>query len=335
MSAQPPPPNAPAAPSRGARAPFTRVVVLYGGLSSEREVSLNSGRAVHAALVARGYDAHLLDPRDPLNPARAIDLAAALRGLGAEVVFNALHGTYGEDGCLQGLLEWARVPYTGSGVKASAVAMDKELTRVLMARAGVPVAGACIWREGDPLPAAADLPAGPWALKPLAEGSSVGVSKRELLEDLHEGLAAARGAWLIESWLTGTELSVMVLDGEAWGGVEIAPTQGWYDYEAKYVRGDTRYYCPPRISEEVSALLNQLAERAYAALECRGAARVDFIVSDPQDASAPLIALEVNTSPGMTATSLVPKIAAHRGLSFEGLVERLLAGARLELKGAR
>lgn len=328
MSAQLEAPPAPHHPSP------QRVVVLYGGISSERDVSLNSGRAVHAALVSLGYDAHLLDPRDPLNPTRAIDLVGALRGLGAEVVFNALHGTYGEDGCLQGLLEWAGVPYTGSGVKASAMAMDKELTRVLMARAGVPVASGRLWREGDPLPSASDLPAGPWALKPLAEGSSVGVSRREGLEALHEGLRAARGAWLIESWLTGTELSVMVLDGEAWGGVEIVPSSGWYDYEAKYVRGDTRYYCPPRISPALNARVCALAERAYAALECRGAARVDFIVSDPSgDEETPLIALEINTSPGMTATSLVPKIAAQRGLSFEGLVARLLKGARLDLGG--
>ncbi|MBM4291141.1 MAG: D-alanine--D-alanine ligase [Deltaproteobacteria bacterium] len=316
----------------------TRVVVLYGGLSSEREVSLKSGRAVHAALAARGYDARLLDPRDPLSdprgPGRAIDLVAALRGLGAEVVFNALHGTYGEDGCLQGLLEWARLPYTGSGVKASALAMDKELTRVLMARAGVPVAQARVWRAGDPLPAAEALPPGPWALKPLAEGSSVGVSRRESLASLHEGLAGARGAWLIESWLAGTELSVMVLDGEAWGAVEIAPASGWYDYEAKYLRDDTQYHCPPRVSASVDARVRDLAARAYAALECRGAARVDFIVRDPQGgADAPLIALEVNTSPGMTATSLVPKIAAQRGLSFEDLVTRLLAGARLDVEG--
>lgn len=296
-----------------------RVAVLYGGRSSEREVSLATGRAIGAALEARGHDVTMLDPRDPEHPTRHVDLLTALQSAEIELVFNALHGTYGEDGCLQGLLDWSGVPYTGAGVKASAVAMDKDMSRRLFESAGVPVARALTWREGDEPLAFSLLPPAPWALKPLAEGSSVGIERVETYEVLVERLRQARGAWLVESWLEGVELSVMVLDGEAWGGVEIVPSSGWYDYEAKYVRGDTQYFCPPRLPEARLKEIYSLAERAYQALDCRGVARVDFI-----SGVEALIALEINTSPGMTSTSLVPKVAQARGVSFEELCELLM-----------
>ena len=309
-----------------AEAPMTRtyrVAVVYGGRSSEREVSLATGRAVGQALEARGHQVTMIDPRDPQAPERHLDLLDAIERAGAEVVFNALHGTYGEDGCLQGLLDWSGVPYTGSGLKSSAVAMDKEMTRQLWRVAGVPVAEGWVWRAGEPLPQAELLPSGPWALKPLAEGSSVGISRCDELEELHAKLRELKsGSWLIEAWLEGCELSVVVFEGEAWGGVEIVPSRGWYDYEAKYVRGDTQYFCPPRLSDERLSEIYALAERAYLALECEGVARVDFISADSK-----LIALELNTSPGMTATSLVPKVAQARGLSFEELTEQLVTAA--------
>ena len=302
------------------------VGVLYGGRSSERSVSLVTGEAVAAALERAGYPVSLIDARHPTRHQDHVDLFKQLNARGVKVIFNALHGTFGEDGCLQGALEWAGVPYTGSGVKASAVAMDKEMSRKLIAAAGVPVARAGLWREGQPLPTLAELPPAPWAAKPLAEGSSVGIARCEDLTALHDHLQGARGAWLIEAWLEGAEVSVMVLDGEAWGGVEIVPSSGWYDYEAKYVRGDTTYHCPPRLPENMLCVLNQYAELAYEALGCRGAARVDFICSPEQ-----VIALELNTSPGMTPTSLVPKVAAWRGVSFERLVSMMVEGASCEL----
>lgn len=299
-----------------------RVAVLYGGRSSEREVSLATGKAIARALGECGHQVTLIDPQDPNDPSQHIDLLSILRQIQVELVFNALHGTYGEDGCLQGLLDWSGIAYTGAGIKASAVAMDKDMSRRLFESAGVPVAQAITWRAGEPFPTQ-ELPPSPWALKPLSEGSSVGIVRCLDQAMLREHLGKIqKGTWLIESWLQGVELSVMVLDGRAWGGVEIVPSSGWYDYDAKYVRGDTQYFCPPRLSEARLKEIYQLAEKAYKALECRGVARVDFISSDSS-----LIALEINTSPGMTATSLVPKVAQSCGVSFGELCERLMYGA--------
>jgi len=304
-----------------------RVAVLYGGRSSEREVSLSTGVAIGDALRERGHLVTMIDPRDPARPTRHINLLEALEEVKVDLVFNALHGTYGEDGCLQGALEWSGVPYTGSGVKASAVAMDKDMSRRLFTSAGVPVARAVTWRSGDALPAEGQLPEAPWALKPLAEGSSVGIQKITSYTELTAQLADAQGSWLIETWLEGVEVSVMVLDGEAWGGVEIVPSSGWYDYEAKYVRGDTQYFCPPRLPQQRLDEVYSLAERAYEALDCSGVARVDFICGVDT-----LIALELNTSPGMTATSLVPKVAQSRGVAFGALCERLMRSALARAK---
>ena len=304
-----------------------RVAVLYGGRSSEREVSLSTGAAIGAALRERGHLVTMIDPRDPARPSHHINLLKALDEAQVDLVFNALHGTYGEDGCLQGALEWSGVPYTGSGIKASAVAMDKDMSRRLFASAGVPVARALTWRSGSALPNEDQLPQAPWALKPLAEGSSVGIKKVLCFTELMSHLAEAQGSWLVETWLEGVELSVMVLDGQAWGGVEIVPSSGWYDYEAKYVRGDTQYFCPPRLPQARLDEIYSLAERAYKALDCSGVARVDFI----SNADA-LIALEINTSPGMTATSLVPKVAQSKGVDFGALCELLARGALSQAK---
>ena len=313
---------------------WRHVAVLAGGRSSEREVSLKTGQAVFEALTRLGYEVSLIDPQT--------DLLSQLTQIKADVVYNALHGTYGEDGCLQGLLEWIQIPYTGSGVVASALAMNKDLSRQAFQAAGVPVAEGCVWIEGTALPKEETLPSKPWVFKPVAEGSSVGVYRCESLDELHrcmqsqmeeveENGAEENGAeersnkreWLIESWLEGVEISVMVYEGEAWGGVEIQPAHGWYDFDAKYQRGDTYYYCPPRLSSKHLEPIYRYAERVYQTLRCRGVCRIDFITT-PQET----ITLEINTLPGMTETSLVPKIAENYGVDFDRLIALILSDAR-------
>jgi D-alanine-D-alanine ligase len=298
---------------------WEKVAVIYGGLSQERSVSLQTGEAIYQALVNLGYNVSLIDAAE--------DIVAQLKVCQADVVYNALHGTYGEDGCLQGILEWYKIPYTGSGVMSSALAMDKEMSRQVMVQAGVPVAKAKLWSYGNLVPDAKDLPPAPWAFKPVAEGSSVGVHYCATLEDLHQCMHALKDktdstihtTWLIESWLDGTEVSVVVCDGETWGGVEISPAEGWYNFEAKYQKHDTQYHCPPRISSLQWESVSDYAQKTYQALACRGVCRIDFIVSEQN-----IIALELNTLPGMTATSLVPKVAQQRGMSFEDLVSHIL-----------
>ena len=308
-----------------------QVAVLYGGRSHERQVSLQTGHAIYEALIKKGYQAHLIDPQ--------VDLYTQLKDLKIDVVYLGLHGTYGEDGCIQGLLEWSQIPYTGSGVQASSVVMNKELTRRILQADHLPVARGMTWRTHEAFPQAKDLPQPPWVLKPVAEGSSVGVKRCETLEELHQNLQECNSQqqWLIEQWVTGVELSIMVLDGQAWGGVEIEPKEGWYDFEAKYQRQDTQYHLPPRIPEADLNHLKKWAEKAYAALECRGVVRVDLIYTPTSDSLSPNqnsnlqgVILELNTLPGMTATSLVPKMANAHGVSFEDLVELILQGAQLD-----
>ena len=308
-----------------------QVAVLYGGRSHERQVSLKTGKAIYDALIKKGYQAHLIDPK--------VDLYSQLKDLNIDVVYLGLHGTYGEDGCIQGLLEWSQIPYTGSGVQASSVVMNKELTRRILQAEDLPVAHGVTWRASDAFPKAEHLSQPPWVLKPVAEGSSVGVKRCESLDELYQNLEECdpNQHWLIEQWVTGVELSIMVLDGQAWGGVEIEPKQGWYDFEAKYQRADTQYHLPPRIPQSDLEHLQKWAERAYQALECRGVVRVDLIYtptspSSLSDQSSNLqgVILELNTLPGMTATSLVPKMANAKGVSFEDLVELILQGAQLD-----
>jgi D-alanine-D-alanine ligase len=303
-----------------------QVAVLYGGRSNERQVSLQTGQAIYEALIKRGYQAHLIDPQ--------IDLYSQLKDLKIDVVYLGLHGTYGEDGCIQGFLEWSQIPYTGSGVQSSSIVMNKELTRRILQAENLPVAQGVTWKSNTPYPQAHELSSPPWVLKPVAEGSSVGVKRCENLEELHYALKESDPSqhWLIEQWITGVELSIMVLDGQAWGGVEIEPRQGWYDFEAKYQRTDTQYHLPPRIPVLDLKQIQKWAEKAYCALECRGVVRVDVIYTPSSLPSSHLqgVILELNTLPGMTATSLVPKMANARGVSFEHLVELILQGAQLD-----
>ncbi len=300
-----------------------KVGVLYGGKSTEREVSLRTGKACADALVSRGYDVILVDVDD--------DLAVRLREMRIDVAFNALHGRWGEDGCVQGLLEVMRVPYTGSGVLASAMGMDKVVAKAMFRALGLALIEYRVFpadRAASIAPA--DLPFGiPCVVKPSGEGSSVGV---HLVKDPAKLTAACKdaatfkGDVIVERYLKGTEVNVAVLDGKALGAIEIVPANEFYDYAAKYTAGTTQYFYPARIPEAHRERAMAAAEVAHRGLGCAGVTRVDFIVAPD---GTPFI-LEINTLPGMTATSLVPKIAAGLGIAFPDLCERILEGAALK-----
>jgi D-alanine-D-alanine ligase len=300
-----------------------RVALLHGGRSAEREVSLRTGTGCAEALRSRGHDVALIDA--------GVDVAERLREAGAAVAFLALHGRWGEDGCVQGLLETMEIPYTGSGVLASALGMNKTLSKVLFRERGLSVADyVVVPRDRASTVAPADLPFPlPAVVKPSCEGSSVGVQIARDADGLRRACVEAarwQGDVLAERYVRGTEVHVAVLDGEALGAIEVVPSGEFYDYASKYTAGRTQYFFPPRIPAEGSERVARGAEVAYRALGCAGVARVDFIL-DP--GGEPYV-LEVNTLPGMTPTSLVPKIAAGRGISFADLCERLLDGASLK-----
>jgi D-alanine-D-alanine ligase len=260
-----------------------------------------------------------------------LDVAARLRELRVDVAFVALHGRWGEDGCIQGLLESMAIPYTGSGVSASALGMDKTLSKRVFAALGLAVIDYRAFPRdlaGEIRPR--DLPFGlPAVVKPAGEGSSVGVAIARDPVALGKACAEAakyKGDVIVERYVKGTEVNVAVLDGDALGAVEIAPEREFYDYAAKYTAGTTRYHVPPRIPDGQVRAASDAAERAHRGLGCSGVTRVDFIVGAD---GTPFI-LEVNTLPGMTSTSLVPKIAAGAGLAFPELCERILEGAALK-----
>ncbi len=300
-----------------------KVAVLYGGLSTEREVSLKTGAACAEALRARGHDVVLVDVDR--------EVAARLRAEKVAVAFNALHGRWGEDGCIQGLLEAMGIPYTGSGVLASAVGMDKVASKTIFRALGLSVTEYRVFpQERAERITVADLPFGlPCVVKPSGEGSSVGV---HLVRD-SAALAAAckdaasfKGDVIVERYVKGKECQVAVLDGKALGVIEVVPANEFYDYAAKYTAGTTQYFYPARIPEAHDRTLREAAETAHGGLGCAGVTRTDFILAAD---GTPYI-LEVNTLPGMTATSLVPKIAAGNGIAFPDLCERLLDGAALK-----
>lgn len=254
------------------------------------------------------------------------DLAERLVHERPDVAFVALHGRWGEDGTVQGLLEFAAVPYTGSGVLASALAMDKGLSKVVFRALGVPTPDFQILRPGDRTDRVVlDLPL---VAKPLREGSTIGVHVVRRWEELPGAVEAARAHGpevLLERFVTGRELTLGLLDGEALPLVEIVPDRGFYDFESKYTPGRTRYLCPAPLSPEEAAAATRAGREAYLALGCTGAARTDILM----DAAGNPWVLEVNTIPGMTPTSLLPKAAAAAGIDFDGLVGRMLAGAGL------
>jgi D-alanine-D-alanine ligase len=299
-----------------------KIGVLLGGLSAEREVSLKSGAAVHKALLARGYNAVAIDV--------GRDLAARLAEEKIEVAFVCLHGRYGEDGAVQGLLELAGIPYTGSGVLASALAMDKVFAKKIFAASGLTITPYVVCIKGD-VPDAATLPfALPVVVKPSREGSSVGVSIVKTGQDLPQALENAfryDREVLVEKYVKGREIQVGILDEKGIGAIEIVPKNEFYDFEAKYTDGMATHIMPAPLPEDQYADLLKLGERAHSALGCSGYSRVDFIVTEAKEA----FLLEVNTLPGMTALSLLPEIAQHAGVGFEELVERILNSAALKI----
>jgi D-alanine-D-alanine ligase len=293
-----------------------RVGVLMGGMSAERGVSLKSGAAVAGALRRRGWDVVEVDV--------GRDLPARLVAGGVEVAWLALHGRFGEDGCVQGLCEVMGVPYTGSGVRASAVCMDKTATkRSVRGVPGIVMAADVVWRSGDPLP---DL-GFPVMVKPPSTGSTIGMTLARSEAELRAGLAVALEHGeevLVEEFVEGEEITVAVIDGAPLPVVRIVPDSGWFDYEAKYTKGKTRYEVPAAIPDASAQAAQATAVAAYRALGCRGLCRADFIV---READGVPVFLEINTLPGMTETSLSPMAAGSVGVSFEDLVERILLGA--------
>ena len=296
-------------------ADFGRVAVMLGGTSAEREVSLNTGAAVLAALQARGVDAHAWDPGEK----SMAEFAAA----GFERVWIALHGTGGEDGAIQGALQWLDVPYTGSGVMASALAMDKIRSKHLFEAAGIPTPEyAVIRHDADAVLAAEEL-GFPMILKPSGQGASVGMSKVFEQDDLAEAvsLALRYGEMaLAERCIVGDELTVSVLQGEALPTIRVETPRVFYDYRAKYESDRTEYHCPGTSDAETEALYAGIAVAAFNEIGCAGWGRVDFMTGED---GQPLV-LEVNTIPGMTSHSLVPMAAKQAGIDFEELCWRIL-----------
>ncbi len=300
-----------------------KIGVLMGGLSAEREVSLKSGAGVHQALVDRGYRAVTIDV--------GRDLARMLVREGIDVAFVCLHGRYGEDGTVQGLLELLGIPYTGSGVLASALAMDKIFAKKVFAASGLTVASYRVLSRGDTLEVD-QVPFGlPVVVKPAREGSSVGVSivkePLQLAPALAEAFRFDREI-LVEQFIKGREIQVGILAEQALGAIEIVPRNEFYDYEAKYTDGMATHIMPAPLPPELYAKVLGLGEEAHRALGCSGYSRVDFLVTEAGDC----FLLEVNTLPGMTALSLLPEIAQGAGMDFPELVERIACSAALKIQ---
>jgi len=303
-----------------------KIGVLMGGLSAERDVSLKSGLAVHQALLALGYDSTAIDVRS--------EVANILKDEKIEVAFIALHGRYGEDGCIQGLLELMQIPYTGSGVLASALAMHKLYSKQAFAAAGLTITPYLALRRGDSC-SAEQLPFGlPAVVKPVQEGSSVGVSIVKKAEELQAALDDAfhyDEIVLVEQYIKGQEVQVGILDNQPIGAIEIVPKKEFYDFEAKYSDGMAEHFFPARLDAALYEKVQQQGLKAHQALGCDGYCRVDFLVTEAGDCYL----LEVNTLPGMTALSLLPEIAQKgAGLSFAELVERILQSARTKVNQA-
>jgi len=303
-----------------------RVGVVMGGSSGERDVSLRSGAAVATALEAAGHDVVRLELSDDASAASQTIQAADI-----DVAFLALHGRHGEDGCVQGLLELLGIPYTGSSVLASALAMDKQKAKELFRLHNVPTPPYYAVTAEDDLDDIETMHGSfgfPVVVKPRGEGSSLGVKKAESISDLVRALRAALeldDVVLVERFIGGIEVNVGILDGRPLGAIEIVPKSGLYDYDAKYTPGMTEYFMPARLSPTRYRGVLNLADRAARALGVSGPCRVDLLVTRGENEYV----LEVNTLPGMTETSLLPKIAASAGYDFTTLCESILAGARL------
>lgn len=298
-----------------------KIAVLYGGLSAEREISLKTGDAVYRALNSLGYEVEAIDVGQ--------DLPRQLKETGAEVAFVALHGRFGEDGRVQGLLEMLQIPYTGSGVLASGMAIDKAVTKQMLLYHELPTPGFEVLKtrqQGERL--ISECRYLPLVVKPSREGSTIGISIVHSVEELRHGIDAASaldGTVLVEDYIEGKELTVSVVNGDALPIIQIVPKSGFYDYQAKYTAGQTEYICPAPVEAGVYTRIQQVAVKACEVLGCRGAARVDFMLREKE-----FYCLEVNTIPGMTETSLLPKAANEAGLDFAQLAEAILLDADLD-----
>ncbi len=295
-----------------------QIAVLKGGFSSEREISLRTGSAVTAALQRLGYEVEAIDVRD-VHPQWSEK---------TDLVFICLHGEFGEDGQVQAYCESKGVPYTGCGVEASRAAYDKGKSKAIFEASGVPCARSELIIEGESVSLEPPL-----VLKPVFQGSSVGIEFVFNKGDLEEALKRAQGYGqpvLVEKYVKGREFTVGILDGEALPVVEIIPKMGWYSYQNKYTAGATEYHCPAEVSPATTRELMSIAKQAYQVLGCEVYGRVDLMI-DEQDN---VYVLEVNTIPGMTETSLLPKAASVAGLSFEGLCQRIIDGS-LRVRGYR
>lgn len=304
-----------------------RIGVLMGGFSSERDVSIRSGLAIYQALQELGYNSVLIDVGK--------DIVNVLKKEKVKLAFLALHGGTGENGAIQGMLEVLEIPYTGSGVLASALAMDKEASKKIFMYHGLPVAPFVVVQrqeknsklrtQSSELRTDFEMP---WVVKPAAEGSSIGISivkeQAGLVPALEKAFSLGKRA-IIEKFVKGKEVHIGILGSRALGGVEVKPSLEFYNYEAKYTSGLTEYIIPPQIEDAVYEKAKNIALNAHTALGCSGATRVDLRI----DENATPYVLEVNTLPGMTATSLLPKIAQSAGLSFKNLIEEII---RLALK---
>ncbi len=303
-----------------------KIGVLMGGLSRERDISLKTGKAIRKALVAKGYNACGIDV--------GRDIADKLLKEKIEIAFIALHGRYGEDGTIQGMLELMGIPYTGSGVLASALCLNKVMAKKVLLYEQLPTPPFISLKRNeigkDQIPSIS-FPL-PWVVKPAREGSTIGISIVQREEECFNALKEA-GTYddeiLIEAFVKGKEVTVGILNDITLPIIEIVPKSGFYDYHSKYTKGETDYIIPARIPREKYLYAQEISLKAFQGLGCSGCARVDLMIDDEGN---PFI-IDVNTMPGMTETSLLPKAAAHVGLSFGDLAERLLLGAALKTEG--
>lgn len=301
-----------------------RIAVLCGGLSNERDVSLRSGEKVYKALISLGYKNAIKIDVDE-------NVADALVKNKIEVAFNVLHGRYGEDGCIQGVLEFLKIPYTGSGVKSSAICLDKEITKTIIEHNGIKTIKSITIFEKEDLKKVIENLKFPLMIKPCQEGSSIGMSKADNEKELYEAFDVAKKAdkkILIEEYLQGESCTVGVLEENE--KIYATPILGfetktlWYDFEAKYTEGLTKFILPAKLDEKLTDKIQKIAVKAHKVCECSGASRVDFLVHN----NIPYV-LEINTSPGMTDLSDLPAQANSMGISYNELVEKILNTAKI------
>lgn len=300
---------------------YHKIAVLSGGISAERDVSINSAKGAYDALLRKGYDPHLIDPQDSAWPHNLMDLKP-------DAVLNMLHGNFGEDGIVQGLLENLRLPYSHSGVSSSAIAMDKAATKCLLAHHGLPVAPSIEGSRDYILENKHKVPF-PAVLKPVSEGSSIFIKILETEDDLSDAIFPDKSQeysrYMLEKFIAGREMTVSVLDGKALAVTEIMTGEEFYDYKAKYSAGGSRHVIPAKLPAEIATKMLHMAEKAHDILQCHTVSRTDFRYNETD--SHGIIILETNTQPGMTPTSLLPEQAEYAGIGFDDLVEIITENA--------